>query len=37
MDWKHWVILVLALLAGYWLHGKYPGLLTKGTGGMVSA
>lgn len=37
MDWKHIAFLALVFFAGYWLHSKYPGLLSKGTAGVVSA
>lgn len=25
MDWRHLIVLVLVLLAGFWLGKKYPG------------
>lgn len=37
MNWTHAIVLVVAVIVGYWLHAKMPGLLTKGTGGLVSA
>lgn len=35
MRWSHVLILVVAVVAGYWAGGKYPGLLTKLSGGVV--
>jgi hypothetical protein len=37
MNWTHAAVLVGALVLGYWLHSKWPGLLSKGTMGVVSA
>ncbi len=37
MNWSHILILVVAFIAGYWLHSKMPGLLGKATGGIVAA
>lgn len=37
MDWKHILFLVLIGVAGYWVGTKYPGLLTKATGGVVTS
>lgn len=37
MSWSHLFILVIAVVGGYWLHAKMPGLLTKGTGGIIAA
>jgi hypothetical protein len=37
MDWRHYVGMVLLVVLGYWLHSKYPGLLSKATAGTVSA
>lgn len=37
MNWTHAAVLVIAVIAGYWLHTKMPGLLTKATGGLVTA
>ena len=37
MDWKHIVTALLFVILGYWLHSKFPGLLGKATGGIVSA
>lgn len=36
MNLSHLIVLVVAVVAGYWLGGKYPGMLTKATGGIVS-
>jgi len=36
MDWRHLIVGFLLIVAGYWLGGKYPGLLNKFTGGAVS-
>jgi hypothetical protein len=36
MNWTHAAVLVVAVIVGYWLHGKFPGLLSKASGGMVS-
>lgn len=36
MDWRHYIGMALILAAGYWLGTKYPGWLTKATGGVVS-
>jgi hypothetical protein len=36
MDWRHWGAMALILILGYWLGTKYPGWLTKGTGGIVT-
>jgi hypothetical protein len=35
MDWRHILVMILILIAGYWLGTKYPGWLTKGTMGVV--
>lgn len=37
MDWKHILTALVFVIIGYWLHAKFPGLLSKGTGGLVSA
>ena len=37
MNWSHIAVLVLAVIAGYWLHAKMPGALSKATGGLVAA
>lgn len=37
MNWSHILVLVVAVVAGYWLHAKMPGLLSKGTGGLIAA
>lgn len=36
MDFKHIIVAVLFVLLGYWLGGKYPGMLSKFTGGAVA-
>ena len=36
LDWKHILTAIVFILIGYWIHGNYPGLLSKGTGGLVS-
>lgn len=38
MDWRHWIAMFLVLAVGYWLGGKFPGLLAKvpGVGGTIS-
>jgi hypothetical protein len=36
MNWSHLIVLLVAVVAGYWLGGKFPGYLTKATGGIVS-
>jgi hypothetical protein len=36
MDWRHYGFMVLLVIGGYWLGTKYPGWLTKGTGGIVT-
>lgn len=36
MGWQHYAGMALLLILGYWLGTKYPGWLTKGTGGLVS-
>lgn len=36
MDWRHFLFLALILVLGYWLGTKFPGYLSKFTGGMVS-
>lgn len=37
MGWQHYALLAVVLVAGYWLGTKYPGMLTKASGGMVTA
>jgi hypothetical protein len=37
MNWKHYAGIVILLVVGYWLGTKYPGWLTKATGGIVAA
>jgi hypothetical protein len=37
MKWGGILILVLVFIAGYWAQTKMPGLLTKATGGLVTA
>lgn len=37
MGWQHYVGMILLLVIGYWVGTKYPGLITKGTGGLVTA
>lgn len=37
IDWRHIILFVLILAGGYWLGSKYPGMLSKVTGGAVSA
>lgn len=37
MNWKHYAGMVLLLAAGYWLGSKYPGFLSKISGGVVAA
>lgn len=37
MDWRHYFGMALLIVIGYWLGTKYPGLLTKATGGVVAA
>lgn len=34
--WSHWLAMAALLVGGYWLGTKYPGWLSKGTGGLVS-
>jgi hypothetical protein len=34
-DWRHLLVMFLVFAAGYWVAGKYPGLLTKATMGTV--
>lgn len=36
MDWRHYIGMVVILVAGYWLGTQYPGYLTKLTGGTVT-
>ena len=36
MDWRHYLFLFLILVAGYWLGTKFPGYLSRFTGGIVS-
>jgi hypothetical protein len=36
MNWTHLVTGLVLLVIGYWLGTKYPGWLSKGTGGLVS-
>lgn len=36
MDWRHWIGLALILVLGYWLGGKYPGMIAKATGGHIA-
>ena len=36
MDWKHILVAVLFVVLGYWLGTKFPGYLSKATGGIVS-
>ena len=35
MDWKHILVAFLFVVLGYWLGTKFPGYLSKATGGMV--
>ena len=35
MDWRHYGIMALLLVAGYYAGTKYPGLITKATMGKV--
>jgi hypothetical protein len=37
MNWSHAAVLIVAVAAGYWLHSKMPGLLSKVSGGIVAA
>lgn len=37
MNWTHVLTIALAVAAGYWLHSKMPGLLSKVTFGVVAA
>lgn len=37
MNWTHAAVIVLALAVGYWAHSKFPGLLSKASGGLVAA
>lgn len=37
MNMGHYLLLAVVLVAGYWIGSKYPGLITKASGGMVSA
>lgn len=37
MDWRHILLWVVIFFAGYWVHSKWPGLLSKGSMGVVSA
>lgn len=37
MKMGHWVTIVVVLLVGYFVGTKYPGLLSRFTGGMASA
>jgi hypothetical protein len=36
VDFKHVLCAVLFLVLGYWLGTKYPGVLTKVSGGAVT-
>jgi hypothetical protein len=36
MDWRHWIGMAVLVVLGYWLGTKFPGYLTKATGGVVS-
>ncbi len=36
MDIKHWIMLLIILILGYWLGTKFPGYLTKFSGGVIS-
>ena len=36
MDWRHIAGMAVLVVLGYWLGTKYPGWLTKGTGGLVA-
>lgn len=36
MNWTHILGAAVLVVVGYWLGTKYPGLLTKATGGMVT-
>lgn len=35
MDWRHFFVMALLVVAGYWLGTKYPGWLTKASMGAV--
>jgi hypothetical protein len=37
MNWSTFIVLFVALVAGYILHSKVPGLVTKVTGGLIAA
>lgn len=37
MNWKHYAGMILLVALGYWLHAKWPGALSKVTGGIVAA
>ncbi len=37
MNWKHYLGIAVLVIVGYWLGAKYPGMLTKFTGGVVAA
>jgi hypothetical protein len=36
MNWSHVAVLIVAVVVGYWLGGKYPGAIAKVTGGRLS-
>lgn len=36
MDWRHILFLALILVVGYWLGTKFPGYLSRFSGGLVS-
>jgi hypothetical protein len=36
MNWSHIFLTAIVLVIGYWLGTKFPGYLTKATGGIVS-
>lgn len=36
MNWSHAIVAVVLLVVGVWLGTKYPSLLGKATGGMVT-
>jgi hypothetical protein len=37
MNMGHYLLLAVVLIAGYFIGSKYPGLITKVSGGIVSA
>jgi hypothetical protein len=37
MNWTHALTALVVLLIGYWIGSKYPGLIGRATGGVVSA